>query len=54
MEPCVVEPIEPRRLDFTTTKEMPAIENSQVNINESIELNQEMVEYINTQVESVK
>ena len=47
--------IEPKRLDFgSERKDLPALQNSQVNINENIELNEEMVKYINNQTEYVK
>lgn len=47
--------IEPKRLDFgTERKETQVLQNSQVNINENIELNEEMVKFINNQTEYVK
>ena len=47
--------IEPRKLEFgTERKALQFSQNSQGNINENIELNEEMVKYINNQTEYVK
>lgn len=47
--------IEPKRLDFgSERKDVQALQNSQVNINDNIELSEEMVKYINNQTEYVK